>query len=119
MARIYSLFSSSSGNAEFIGTPEGGILIDCGVTARRLTLGLERCGIRPEAVQGIFITHDHSDHVKGLRVFAKKYGTPVYAQATTRKCLYSCGWLDPEYQHSGLPGGGMRRHPHHSVPDLA
>ncbi len=104
LARIYPLFSSSSGNAEYIGTPEGGILIDCGVSARRLTFALERCGIRPEAVQGIFITHDHSDHVKGLRVFTKKYGTPVYAQPMTRQCLYRGGWLDPEQECAELNG---------------
>ena len=104
LARIYPLFSSSSGNAEFIGTPDGGILIDCGVSARRLTQALDRCGISPEAVQGVFITHDHSDHVKGLRVFTKKFGIPVYAQSVTRQCLYSCGWLEPEQTCNVLDG---------------
>ena len=123
MARIYPLFSSSSGNAEFVGTPDGGILIDCGVSARRLTLAFERCGIHPEAVQGIFITHDHSDHVKGLRVFAKKYGIPVYAQEMTRRCLYSCGWLDPEQPCNTLTGtaecAGIRITPFETSHDTA
>ena len=104
LARIYPLFSGSSGNAEFIGTPAGGILIDCGVSARRLTLALERCGVPAEAVQGIFITHDHSDHVAGLRVFAKKYGIPVYAQPITRQCLYDGKYLEPEQECSVLTG---------------
>lgn len=104
MARIYPLFSSSKGNAEFIGSPEGGILIDCGVSARRLTQALERCGIRPEAIQGIFITHEHADHVAGLRVFTKKYSVPVYAEPVTRQGLYSGGWLAPEQDCTALTG---------------
>ncbi|MBR4200975.1 MAG: MBL fold metallo-hydrolase [Oscillospiraceae bacterium] len=104
MSRIYPLFSSSKGNAEFIGTPAGGILIDCGVSARRLAAALEKCSIPPEAVQGIFITHDHSDHVAGLRVFTKKYHIPVYAEPVTRACLYRGGWLEPEQPCCELTG---------------
>lgn len=104
MARIYPLFSSSKGNAEFIGSPEGGILIDCGVSARRLTQALERCGIHPAAIQGIFITHEHSDHVAGLRVFTKKYHIPLYAEPVTRNNLYSGGWLEPEQSCTELTG---------------
>ena len=104
LARIYPLFSGSAGNAEFIGTPSGGILIDCGVSARRVTQALERCNVPAQAVQGIFITHDHSDHVAGLRVFAKKYGIPVYAQPITRQCLYDGKYLEPEQECRELTG---------------
>ncbi|MBP0974471.1 MAG: MBL fold metallo-hydrolase, partial [Oscillospiraceae bacterium] len=123
MARIYPLFSGSSGNAEFIGTPAGGILIDCGVSARRITLALERCGIPAAAVQGIFVTHDHVDHVAGLRVFAKKYQIPVYAQPVTRQCLYDAKYLEPEQISYALEStvecGGIRVTPFATSHDTA
>ena len=57
MARLYPLFSSSKGNSSFIGTEKGGILIDCGVSFRRLCNALEVNNIPLEAIQGVFITH--------------------------------------------------------------
>ena len=71
MARIYPLFSSSKGNSSFIGDKSGGILIDCGVSFKKLSQALELCEIPLEAVQGVFITHSHSDHVKGLKMLTK------------------------------------------------
>ena len=80
MARIYPLFSSSKGNATFIGSQNGGILIDAGVSCKRLCSALAENGISPSAIQGIFVTHTHSDHVSGLKVFTKNFNIPVYAQ---------------------------------------
>lgn len=123
MARIYPLFSSSKGNAEFIGSPAGGILIDCGVSAKRLETALERCGIPIAAIQGIFITHDHSDHVAGLRVFTKKHPIPVYAQPVTRQCLYSGGFLEEDQPCRELNGtvecAGIRISPFPTSHDTA
>ncbi len=93
MARLYSLFSSSKGNATFLGTPEGGILVDCGVSAKRLKAAMERCGLPMEAVQAIFITHDHSDHVSGLKVLTKQYKIPVYAQPVTLQNLITYNYI--------------------------
>ncbi|MCQ2417195.1 MAG: MBL fold metallo-hydrolase [Oscillospiraceae bacterium] len=104
MARIYPLFSSSKGNAVFVGTPECGILIDCGVSARRLTKKLEECGIPIAAIQGIFITHDHMDHVSGLRVFVRKNPVTVYAEPVTRKNLYAAHYLEQDAVCEELTG---------------
>ncbi|MBQ8297440.1 MAG: MBL fold metallo-hydrolase [Ruminococcus sp.] len=87
MARIYPLFSSSKGNSTFIGTEKGGILIDCGVSFKRLTAALELNRIPVEAVRAIFITHEHADHVGGLRMFTNKTGCPVYGQKRTLQRL--------------------------------
>lgn len=96
MARIYPLFSSSSGNAHFIGTPTGGILIDAGVSCKKLASALLLNGIRPEAVRAVFVTHDHSDHIKGLSVFAKTYKVPVYSSAVTLESLADSGNICPD-----------------------
>lgn len=87
MARIYPLFSSSKGNATFLGTEKGGILIDCGVSFKRLSAALELNRIPIEAVKAVFITHEHSDHVCGLKLFTSKTGCPVYGQKRTLQRL--------------------------------
>ena len=104
MARIYPLFSSSKGNATFIGSPSGGILIDAGVSAKRLRDALGRAGIPLDAVGAVFVTHDHSDHVSGLRVFFRQTGKPVYAEPVTGGCLLRGGWVEPETALRPLTG---------------
>ena len=96
MARIYPLFSSSKGNSTFIGTEKGGILIDCGVSFKRLSAALSINNITLSAVQAVFITHEHSDHVAGLKMLTKKTGMPVYGQKRTLQRLCDADKIAPD-----------------------
>lgn len=95
MARVYPLFSSSKGNATFIGNEKGGILIDAGVSCKMLTQALLDNGINPTAVQGIFITHEHTDHIKGLKIFTKNFHTPIFAGDKNLDYLISADHISP------------------------
>lgn len=95
MARIYPLFSSSKGNSSFIGTEKGGVLIDCGVSFKRLLKALEVNNIPISAIRGVFITHEHTDHVSGLKMLTKHTSVTVYGQKRTLQRLYDDGKIDP------------------------
>ena len=83
MVTFYPLSSGSSGNSYYLSAGEGqsGLLIDAGISARRIRTELCDAGIDPAGLRGILITHDHADHVAGLRVLAKQLKVPVYASA--------------------------------------
>lgn len=87
MARLCPLFSGSRGNSYYVGSRSAGVLVDAGRSARQLDNMLKSCSIEPMAIQGILITHEHSDHVSGARVFAKKYQIPVFASRGTIMAL--------------------------------
>mgnify|MGYP000921569587 FL=1 len=94
MIQLIPLFSGSSGNAAYIGTPREGLLIDAGVSCRGILQGLEASGIPYSAVRGVLLTHDHSDHIKGLRVLCKRLGVPVYAACETLDLLAQWGAVE-------------------------
>ncbi|MGN0587142.1 MAG: MBL fold metallo-hydrolase [Oscillospiraceae bacterium] len=97
MARIYPLFSSSKGNCTYIGGRESGILIDDGVSYSRLCKALELNGLSADCIKAVFITHEHSDHIKGLSMLTKKKRVPVYAQGYTLEILLGSGCINGEY----------------------
>lgn len=83
MFNFCSLYSGSSGNCLFIQTSNTKILIDAGESSKKISNALSSINIDPNNIDAILITHEHSDHVKGLGTFSKKYNIPVYANSKT------------------------------------
>lgn len=81
--KLCVLASGSSGNCTFLGTPTTRILIDAGLSAKQTAVRLAEIGEKVEELDAICVTHEHGDHIKGIRVLQKKYGIPVYANAGT------------------------------------
>ena len=77
------LASGSSGNSVYIASDNTRILIDAGLSAKQIAVRLEQIGVVPESINGICVSHEHGDHVAGLRVFQKRHGIPIYANAGT------------------------------------
>lgn len=83
MFKFCTLFSGSSGNCSLVQTETTKVLIDAGESTKKITEALNSINIDPKDINGIIITHEHSDHIKGLGNFSKKYGTPVFANKET------------------------------------
>lgn len=107
MTKVCPLFSGSKGNSYFIGSGSTGILLDAGRSAKQLTAMLQHCEIDVRGIQGIFITHEHSDHVKGLRVFASRYHIPVYSSLGTIQALEKSGDLRGDFTTEVIDLRGM------------
>lgn len=88
---FYTLASSSSGNAALVRSGETSILLDAGISARRIAQALSLLGMTPEALDAILVTHEHSDHVNGIATLTKKYAVPVYASRGTAHFLPQAG----------------------------
>ena len=78
-----SLVSGSSGNASLIKNENTTILIDCGLSAKRLCSLLDEININPTEIDAILITHEHSDHITGAGVMSRRFDIPVYATENT------------------------------------
>lgn len=75
---ITSLNSGSNGNCYYIGNQHEAILVDAGISCRETEKRMARLGLSMSKVKAIFVSHEHSDHIRGIPVLAKKYGLPVY-----------------------------------------
>jgi phosphoribosyl 1,2-cyclic phosphodiesterase len=88
------LGSGSAGNSALVATDHCKILVDGGLSARQIALRLEQCGVTPEQLDGVLLTHEHGDHVCGLEVLCRKFRVPIYSNALTAEAVRSGGMLD-------------------------
>jgi len=73
-----SIASGSNGNCYYVAKGEDAVLIDIGINTKHVEIRMNRLGIQPQSIKAIFITHEHTDHIRGLSVFSKRYQIPVY-----------------------------------------
>ena len=82
---ISSLNSGSNGNCYYVGNQHEAVLVDAGISCREIEKRMKRLGLRMENVKAVFVSHEHSDHIKGLPVLIKKYQLPVYITPRTMR----------------------------------
>ncbi len=83
MLNFCSLYSGSSGNSLFIETENTKLLIDAGVSSKKIEEALHQINVEPSSINAILVTHEHSDHIQGLGTFSKKFDIPIYANQET------------------------------------
>ena len=87
--KVTLLASGSKGNSALISTGKQNFLVDMGISCKMLTSRLKEVGFCVEDLDGIFLTHEHTDHVKGLATFTKKYTVPIYSSELTWRAILS------------------------------
>ncbi|PKR77406.1 MBL fold metallo-hydrolase [Halalkalibacillus sediminis] len=77
------LASGSSGNSFYIGTDKVKLLVDAGLSGKKIKEKLDKINVDPKELDGILVTHEHSDHIKGLGILARRFQLPIYANEKT------------------------------------
>ena len=104
--RLVSIASGSSGNCIYVGSENTHILVDAGISNKRIEQGLNEIGLKGSELNGVVITHEHSDHIKGLGVLARKHHVPIYGTEETLREVAAntkLGEYPKELLHPVLP----------------
>lgn len=123
MLTFTTLASGSGGNAALVSCGDTHVLLDAGISAKQITAGLAALGVTPRELTAILITHEHSDHVSGLRVLSKRAGAPIYAtsphlplsvrpERRQRSRRPAAGHGGRDRGAAGQPVGPVLPHPH-------
>ena len=103
---LCSIASGSSGNCTFVGSTQTKLLVDAGISGKRIENGLNSIEVSPQDIQGVLITHEHADHIQGVGVLARRYRTPIYGTAETINSILkinSIGRIPEELLHYVVP----------------
>lgn len=87
---FFSIASGSSGNCICAGNDTSHVMIDCGISGKRIEAGMNENDHTVSDMDALLLTHEHSDHISGLGVIARRYGLPIYATRGTIEGVYSC-----------------------------
>lgn len=117
--RLYSIASGSSGNCIYVGDADTHILIDAGVSCKKIETALKENTLAAGDIHGIFVTHEHSDHICGLGVLSRRYHIPIYATYETIEQIKRCkslGEIDenlfrPVFANLDMQLGDLMIHP--------
>ena len=85
--RVCNLASGSKGNCTYVESDGARLLVDIGVTAKYVVDNLTELNVDPSTIDAILITHEHSDHIKGVQIFAKKYSIKIFCAEVLKECL--------------------------------
>ncbi|MCR4843321.1 MAG: MBL fold metallo-hydrolase [Eubacterium sp.] len=99
MTEMMPIASGSSGNCIYVGTDDTHVLIDAGISGKRVEQGLNGAGLSMSDIDAVLVTHEHIDHVKGLGVLARRWEKPIYATGATIDAIKentSLGKIDSE-----------------------
>lgn len=127
MLELCSIASGSSGNCICVGTDEDHILVDAGISGKKIENGLATMNLKATDLKGILVTHEHIDHVAGLGVMARRYHLPIYSTWGTIeaiKKIKSVGKIDEDLFNPIVPGmefeiGSLKIKPVHISHDAA
>lgn len=100
MSKICSLFSGSTGNCIYVENKDVAILIDAGVSAKKITEALKEHDFDINKIKGVFVTHEHDDHISGVRVFCSKNNIPVFSTVGTYEGMCEKGAVNSKVETS-------------------
>jgi phosphoribosyl 1,2-cyclic phosphodiesterase len=113
--RFAYLGSGSRGNAAVVESGDTRILLDCGFTLRETEARLARLGLDADALSGVLLTHEHSDHMSGIGPLARRYGVPVWMTRGTRRAIENRAGTLPDVRHfdphESFEIGDLQLHP--------
>ena len=87
MMQMMSIASGSSGNCIYVGTDDTHLIIDAGISGKKVEAGLNSIGLSMEDIDAVLVTHEHNDHIRGLGVLARRYAKPIYATPGTTRAI--------------------------------